>query len=66
MQSQESQIGEWVNVMGYVQSQPLSKHPDDPVAKIQALVLWSAGSINLQNYERSLDSNNAEGSTSRA
>ncbi|KAF8862445.1 hypothetical protein BDZ45DRAFT_671185 [Acephala macrosclerotiorum] len=59
MKSHETQIGEWVNVMGYVAPlQSKSKIQADqerPTVNIQAIVLWSSASFNLQAYEKSLD-----------
>ncbi|TVY86350.1 hypothetical protein LAWI1_G006430 [Lachnellula willkommii] len=57
MKSHETRIGEWVNVMGYIQAESQPKHPvvKDSGVPVQAIVLWSSGSFNLQTYERSLD-----------
>jgi len=57
LKSNETSIGEWVNVMGYVtseQTQGRAVSPK-PEIKIQAIVLWSANSFNLEGYEKSLD-----------
>ena len=55
MKSNETQIGEWVNVMGYIQT-PLSSNSvaASEAVNIQAIVLWSTGPLNLQGYEQSL------------
>jgi hypothetical protein len=59
MESHETRIGEWVNVMGYIQAEYQSKRPvtneSGVQVQVQALVLWSSGPFNLQSYERSLD-----------
>jgi hypothetical protein len=62
VKSHETRIGEWVNVMGYIQADSTSKTPaaNDSGVHIQALVLWSTDSFDLQNYERSLDGPTAD------
>ncbi len=61
----DTQVGEWVNVIGYV-AVPLVHHSKAErkttaeAAKrvtvfLQAIMLWSAGSIKLGDYERVLD-----------
>jgi hypothetical protein len=59
----DTQVGEWVNVMGYVTSPPVLPIPNrgpEPGAPrqaavaVQAVLLWSAGSIKLGEYERIL------------
>ncbi|PBP16568.1 hypothetical protein BUE80_DR012674 [Diplocarpon rosae] len=57
MKSNETQIGEWVNVMGYI-TPDSNKNPatnEDLGIHVQAIVLWSAKSFNLRGYEKSLD-----------
>lgn len=56
----ETQIGEWVNVMGYVRSSQNQQmrspgSSGNRETKIQAIVLWSAKAFDLQGYERSLE-----------
>ncbi|KAL9000520.1 MAG: hypothetical protein Q9169_000813 [Polycauliona sp. 2 TL-2023] len=65
----DTQVGEWVNVMGYVQSPEegkggkanRAKHGggkdggERKVIKFQAVMLWSAGGINLWEYEKALE-----------
>ncbi|KAI4727898.1 hypothetical protein E4T49_04341 [Aureobasidium sp. EXF-10728] len=46
---QHLQIGAWLNVIGYVTPSTLKSR-----SKIQAVVVWSAGAINLQQYENAL------------
>lgn len=49
----DTQIGEWINVLGYVQS----KSRDSPAplsTNVQAVMLWSAGFIKLDEYEAML------------
>ncbi|KAG9238143.1 CST complex subunit Ten1 [Amylocarpus encephaloides] len=52
----ETQIGEWVNVIGYVtkNSEGGGSNKDDIQIHVQALILWSTGSFDLHGYERSL------------
>ncbi|KAI9805755.1 MAG: hypothetical protein M1833_005248 [Piccolia ochrophora] len=58
-----TQIGEWVNVMGYVQksSDPPSvskvlkrSKAGEKIVAVQAIMLWSAGAVQLDDYERTL------------
>ena len=75
-------IGEWVNVMAYVEAPPqrLKNRPDGrgcrrglsmvrqkmevAIVRVQAVMLWSAGTIKLAEYETALASRmEAEGST---
>jgi hypothetical protein len=56
VKSNEIQIGEWVNVMGYVQPQNEHKPTSsDQHVEIQAIVLWSSGPFNIERYEKSLE-----------
>ena len=49
---QTTQVGAWVNVVGYVrqntESQPISKSRGSTV---DAVLIWSAGAIKLEDYE---------------
>ncbi|KAK4177693.1 telomere capping, CST complex subunit-domain-containing protein [Triangularia setosa] len=52
---EQTRIGEWVNVIGYVTSTDSRKLDDtNPVVEVQATLLWSAGPLNLQKYEASV------------
>lgn len=63
LKSTDTQVGAWVNVMGYV-TEPAALDLKERKAKVdvpkgrevfvQAIMLWSAGSINLGEYERVL------------
>lgn len=59
VKSHETQIGEWINVIGYVETdqQNLPKDCKETNCEIpvQALVLWSSGPLNLERYESSLE-----------
>jgi len=59
LKSTDTQIGEWVNVIGYIVlgSTDISVKPTIPV---QAIVLWSSGPLKLDSYERSLNSQKAD------
>ncbi|THW33037.1 hypothetical protein D6D22_09319 [Aureobasidium pullulans] len=46
---QNLQVGAWLNIIGYVGPSP-SRYR----TKIQAIMLWSAGAVNLQQYETAL------------
>lgn len=55
----DTQRGEWVNVMGYIEDKILGFKrgdggPGEVRIRIQAILLWSAGSINLGEYEQIL------------
>ncbi|KAJ2967117.1 hypothetical protein NQ176_g9823 [Zarea fungicola] len=47
--SEATSIGEWVNVIGYV------KGVGADAAKVQALMIWSAGPLDIQQYEASVE-----------
>ncbi|KAK4166818.1 telomere capping, CST complex subunit-domain-containing protein [Cladorrhinum sp. PSN259] len=53
--SEQTRFGEWVNVMGYITSTG-SKVPDglNSTVRVQAILAWSAGPLNLQTYEASV------------
>lgn len=61
MKAKETQVGEWVNVIGYITTNPNTNpkdgnpSKDDSDLQVQALILWSAGSFDLHGYEQSLD-----------
>ena len=63
LKTTDTQIGEWVNVMGYVEGHDKGSKPgkervgrrmDVGFAKVQAIMLWSAGSVNLGEYEQAV------------
>ena len=59
----DTQVGEWVNIMGYITDGTQSKGVESRkegndlglIVSVQAIILWSAGSIKLGEYERTLD-----------
>lgn len=58
LKGSETRIGEWVNVMGYIQTQQQSagQTSNSHSVQVQALVLWSSGPFSLDRYERCLES----------
>ena len=50
LKAEETQIGEWVNIIGYIVE-------NGSAVKIQAIILWSAGPFDLQRYENSFERN---------
>lgn len=62
IQPELTHVGEWVNVIGYITSTPKrtgmkthkSKSLQMPV-QVQALLVWSAGSLDLKKYEESFE-----------
>lgn len=59
IKSQESRIGEWVNVIGYIgattQSTSAQSNGVKTEVPVQALLLWSTGPLKLDRYEESLE-----------
>ncbi|WYZ41469.1 hypothetical protein EsH8_V_000364 [Colletotrichum jinshuiense] len=58
LKSDQTRIGEWVNVVGYLtpsssgtRARGTNREPQN--VAIQALLLWSAGPLHLQRYESS-------------
>ncbi|KAL8862678.1 MAG: hypothetical protein Q9178_001176 [Gyalolechia marmorata] len=64
----DTQVGEWVNVMGYVQgvgkqnggkkgARRGMEHETSQgeIVKVQAVMLWSAGGLKVWEYENALD-----------
>jgi hypothetical protein len=49
--------GEWVNVLGYVTAiLPGNPRHDELVVQVQALLVWSAGALDIQQYQASVQS----------
>jgi hypothetical protein len=67
LKSNETQIGEWVNVIGYIERMKKQNTPsnDDLEVQAQALVLWTSGPFDLQAYERSVDRKTGGTATSK-
>ncbi|KAL8693580.1 MAG: hypothetical protein Q9218_001622 [Villophora microphyllina] len=62
----DTQVGEWLNVIGYVQAEDGTGKRDrrdmggqvgfrGNVAKVQAVMLWSAGGVRIGEYEKALE-----------
>jgi hypothetical protein len=51
--SDQTRVGEWVNVTGYITS--IAMNGERHQVGIQALLLWSTGPLDLARYARSLD-----------
>jgi hypothetical protein len=62
-------VGEWVNVMGYIESidqvRSTRSFDSNVGVPVQAVVLWASGPIHLDLYERSLTSHDQEVSTEK-
>lgn len=61
--AEQTSVGEWVNVIGYINSPPPSSVNTSTKRKrglsavhVQALMLWSAGSLDIGRYEMCLAS----------
>ncbi len=59
--SEQVRHGEWVNIVGYISAgsqSSLAGFPEQRASNVsvQALLLWSSGPINVQEYEASLSS----------
>jgi len=60
LKSEQTRIGEWVNVIGYITAILLPKTGHNSLGcenarvDVQALLLWSAGPIDTQRYEASV------------
>ncbi|KAK0668858.1 CST complex subunit Ten1 [Cercophora samala] len=61
LKAEQTRIGEWVNVIGYVTSTDSKRLRDtNSVVEVQATLLWSAGPLNLQKYEASVQALDCE------
>lgn len=65
LKSNETHIGEWVNVMGYITGGQKEKvNGEEKIhISVQALVLWSTGPFSLVGYEKSFDEKAADEQT---
>ncbi|KAL9611569.1 MAG: hypothetical protein Q9167_003788 [Letrouitia subvulpina] len=52
LKSTDTQTGEWINVIGYVQEREVELGNKE--VRVQAIMLWSAGSIKLTDYEEAV------------
>lgn len=53
IQATECQIGSWVNVIGYVEN--ATDETTFTSLNVQGIVLWSAGPLKIDWYEKTLD-----------
>lgn len=61
LKAEQTRVGEWVNVIGYVTSTDSKKLGDtNPVVEVQATLLWPAGPLNLEKYEASVQALDGE------
>lgn len=57
LRSTDTRVGEWLNIIGYVQEpsdQKLRNQKRGQSVRVQVVMLWSAGAIKLDEYERVL------------
>lgn len=57
---QDLEVGAWINVVGYVSSS--SQTEASARSSVQAVMIWSAGIINLDEYESALAARQKTGS----
>lgn len=50
IQSGVTQVGQWVNVVGYI----VEGEGSESLVHVQALLLWSTGPLDIGRYEKSL------------
>ncbi|KAK1754513.1 CST complex subunit Ten1 [Echria macrotheca] len=60
LEAQLTRVGEWVNVVGYIESVTPSisgptKGDGATSIHVQGILVWSAGSLDVQRYEASVD-----------
>lgn len=56
LKSELIQVGEWVNVIGYVTETLTARRgrfsePSEQTVRVQALLLWKSGPLDIQQYE---------------
>ncbi|KAI9787058.1 MAG: hypothetical protein M1816_007729 [Peltula sp. TS41687] len=52
LKNTDTLVGEWINVVGYI-TERLRRHGMTEV-HVQALMLWSAGAIRVEEYEKAV------------
>ena len=62
--AEQTRVGEWVNVIGYITAPPATpvvepKACDSQAVHVQALILWSTGPLHIQQYRASAEALNA-------
>lgn len=58
LDAEKTAVGQWVNVIGYISASPLkppsktrTSEQEALAVHIQALMLWSAGPLDIRRYE---------------
>lgn len=58
LDAEKTAVGQWVNIIGYIAASPASlasqlrkSEQDYPSVHVRALMLWSAGPLNIDRYE---------------
>lgn len=61
LDAEQTAVGQWVNIIGYIATSPpdpadkfLKRNVRAPTVRVQALMLWSAGPLNIDRYEMCL------------
>ncbi|KUI58586.1 hypothetical protein VP1G_10959 [Cytospora mali] len=56
--AEQTSVGQWVNIIGYISSAPSApvkrssnRRMEHPTVHVQALMLWSAGPLDIGRYE---------------
>ena len=59
--AEQTSVGQWVNIIGYISSKPptpvkasAKRKLDVPAVHVQAIMLWSAGHLDIGRYETCL------------
>jgi hypothetical protein len=58
---EQTRVGEWINVIGYVSPPPLAAGKRSAAealteeVRVQALLLWPTGPLDLDRYQTALD-----------
>jgi hypothetical protein len=54
LSAEQIRVGEWVNVIGYITLISNAANVKEPTVDIQALLLWSTGPFDIQQYQISV------------
>ncbi|EEU45490.1 uncharacterized protein NECHADRAFT_102654 [Fusarium vanettenii 77-13-4] len=60
LNSEQTRVGEYLNIIGYITAKKVLRDVklssrEEVQVSVQAIALWSTGSMDLQKYERILD-----------
>ncbi|MCJ1412395.1 hypothetical protein MMC19_006489 [Ptychographa xylographoides] len=67
LKSTDTQTGEWVNVIGYVGdknstgTRTARTEPGSKEVQVQALMVWSAGALRIEEYEKAVQGRKTSG-----